>query len=959
MAHAKNSSQIMLHDVLHDLIVQRPFSNLPFDQQLMGFAKVLADNVGASTVVIRVLNPNLRQLDVSAAVVADDHPGPEPQALALDNDQVILRHLDDHKIIALPDLDDVPPPFHVLGRTLKSTGATSALFCPLFDNDEVLGALTLTSPSPPQGWTPQEQRFTEAVAGLISMAMAQADSPRPSTSAVGYKGRLELFAKMANDRLWETDDALKLTSVISGRTASTADGSELIGFKPWEVPTRAPRSGDWGPIRRLMENHEVIKDLIIVDTNPDGSKSYREGNADPQFDQNGAFTGYIGVTRDVTERLQYEAELQVTNQRYRNASQLACLGHWVWDRDADRCSFCSPEMAAIFGVSPEDYVARTCSFEQDQKWYHPEDRERYVQTLDHACQTGSGWTLSVRIVRDDGTVRHLKQWAEPGFDETGRVNSTLGVLLDVTDHIEMEEKLRDSQAKLANLVDNLPGAVFRVRIDHDWSAVYRSKGYYRHFVDASRQMSDWEEFGKGSLFTVDDADAARIRQSIQDAVAENKPYELEYGITTQDGRHTWVWERGRPVKTANGEIQIEGIMLDATDKRRTQKALIKSQRGEAIGQLTGGVAHDFNNLLAVVLGNIELVKDEIDDPALIKMLDASINAATRGADLTGNMLAFARQAKLEPSDLNLNEVIQKAQSWIVRTLPSNIEVNTHLTDHIWTIRSDPSSTESAVLNLVINARDAMPEGGQLTIETANLVIDAETIQSQFEDIEPGEYVMMAVSDTGHGIPKDKLKQVFEPFYTTKAPNKGTGMGLSMVQGFIRQSGGTVRVYSEENVGTTFKLFFNAMARPVNHDPAPLPAAPVPDQHTGRILVAEDESGVLAILVAVLRKAGYDVVATPSGDAALEVFQADQNFDLLITDVVMPGRLLGPGLVREVRAIQPDLPAIFLTGYAAEATVHGNGLRPEDTRLMKPIRRQELLSNIKTVLEQRSGHKASQ
>ncbi|MBU2357966.1 MAG: response regulator, partial [Alphaproteobacteria bacterium] len=242
-------------------------------------------------------------------------------------------------------------------------------------------------------------------------------------------------------------------------------------------------------------------------------------------------------------------------------------------------------------------------------------------------------------------------------------------------------------------------------------------------------------------------------------------------------------------------------------------------------------------------------------------------------------------------------------------------------------------------------RDAMPDGGKLTIETANVRVGDEYVAERDEDIEPGRYVMLAISDTGHGIPKDKLEKIFEPFFTDKPVGLGSGLGLSMVQGFVKQSGGAIRVYSEVGVGTTFKLYFKAAlygsSKPeaVVVDPSYAPVG------KASILIAEDEEEVMRILSRTLRGAGYVVTTATSGDEALNVFKTSGSFDLLLTDVVMPGELLGPALAKAARQIDPDLPCIFLSGYASEATVHGNGLRPSDIRLMKPVSRTDLLSAV--------------
>ncbi|KAE9630348.1 PAS domain-containing protein [Parasedimentitalea maritima] len=955
MMQTRATDPAWLGDALYCLLVQNGSPNSSLSGRLFHFARTISEVAGAQATSIWSIDTNLNQLNLSAGC-SDNKINCNPgSVIHFDSDGEVLKVLRSKKIVAINNIDEPVGPLATIAEVFQQTGANAVLCCPLFDNDDLLGVLIVQHAPASHVWTDNEKRFAEAAVSLISMAMVQATNESENRATTNHKLRLGLFARMADDRLWETDDALNIVSVVSGTTILAPEETTLIGRRPWDVPTRQPLLGGWGPIKQSMENHEVIKDLILVDTNLDGTKSYREASGEPQFDQNGLFTGYIGVTRDVTNKMAREAELQATDQRYRNASRLACLGHWVWDRDKDCCTYCSPEMADIFGVTVEEYVARTNSFEQDQKWYHPDDREEYVAALENACATDSGWTISTRIIRDDGSIRHLKQWAEPGYDSTGRLTSTLGVLMDVTDQIDLGEKLRISRSKLSNLVDNLPGALFRVKLDEKWSAVYRSQGFYRHFVDPTSSANGWDELGEDNwLLQVEEADRKRVRQVVEAAAAAGSTYEVEYSITTVNGDKRWVWERGNPVTSTSGEVEIEGIMIDATDKRRAEEALIKSQRGEAIGQMTGGVAHDFNNLLAIILGNLELVRDDISDVELRKMLDASISATTRGADLTRNMLAFARQAKLEPTKLNLNEVVRNAQNWIGRTLPSNIEVNTQLDVDLWSTQADLSSTESVLLNLIINARDAMQQGGELTIETKNLVVDAQMVQNQHADIDQGDYVTIAVSDTGHGIPKKLLKQIFEPFFTTKAPGAGSGLGLSMIYGFIRQSGGTVRVYSEEGVGTTFKLFFRALPQDQQaEDQSTIAGQPITPR-CARILIAEDESGVLAVLVSALRKAGYKVTACDSGDAAKAVFEADPNFDLLITDVVMPGRLLGPNLVEELRVIRPDLPAIFLTGYAAETTIHGNELHPEDIRLMKPIRRAELLASISKVLQARDA-----
>lgn len=380
-----------------------------------------------------------------------------------------------------------------------------------------------------------------------------------------------------------------------------------------------------------------------------------------------------------------------------------------------------------------------------------------------------------------------------------------------------------------------------------------------------------------------------------------------------------------------------------------QEQLAASQRLETIGKLTGGMAHDFNNLLAVTLGNLELLKDDTTDEKQLDLIDAAIASTLRGADLTKSMLAYARRARLAPKVIDLNKIALDVKSWVGRTLPKSMEIETSLLAGLWPVCVDPNTLESALLNLMLNARDAMDGRGNLTIETANVRIDAEYVDTRGEDLEPGRYVMLAISDTGHGISEETLVQIFEPFFTTKEIGQGSGLGLSMVLGFMKQSGGTVRVYSEVGVGTTFKLYFSVADTGATDAGKARIGTITPNVAACRILVAEDEVEVCNTIVRTLERAGHSVTAVHSGDAAYATFEADPTFDLLVTDIVMPGTLQGTDLSRALRAQWPELQIVFMSGYASEATVHGNGLRAEDIRLMKPVQRSDLLSAIHNAL----------
>ena len=444
-------------------------------------------------------------------------------------------------------------------------------------------------------------------------------------------------------------------------------------------------------------------------------------------------------------------------------------------------------------------------------------------------------------------------------------------------------------------------------------------------------------------------DRDMLREKHKDVHA-GKTIDVKYRVSTPSGTKR-VREITQPVFDDDGAVVYEmGTSQDITQEFDLEQRLFQSQKMEAIGQLTGGVAHDFNNLLAVILGNLEWLRDRIDGPEQIDSCDAAISATLSGGALTQNLMSFARRASLDPEPTDINDVVRGLEKWARRTLPATIEPEVSLQAGLWRSNLDKSLLESALLNLILNARDAMPNGGKLTIETANVRIDEDYIETRLEDVEPGRYVMLAVSDTGSGIPDEEVHRVFDPFFTTKATGEGTGLGLSMVQGYVKQSGGAIRVYTERETGTTFKLYFRADVGdgqvPASRSVVVEPSAAAAE---AKILLVEDEPEVQRIVAKHLRDAGYFVHSTNSGDEAKAAFDVDQGYDLLLTDIVMPGSLQGTQLAKDLRKVRPDLPVVFMSGYPNEAKVHGNGLRPEDIRLMKPIQKTDLLDAVQKAL----------
>jgi nitrogen-specific signal transduction histidine kinase/ActR/RegA family two-component response regulator len=390
------------------------------------------------------------------------------------------------------------------------------------------------------------------------------------------------------------------------------------------------------------------------------------------------------------------------------------------------------------------------------------------------------------------------------------------------------------------------------------------------------------------------------------------------------------------------------MLTDVTEQRRIEAQLRQSQRLEAVGQLTGGIAHDFNNLLTVIIGNTELM-EETDNPFLRGLAEMARKAAERGAELISRLLAFSRQQPLDPKAIDINLLISKMDGLIRRAIGGQLEIKTILGDNLWHVFVDPSQLESALLNLAINARDAMTNGGCLSIETGNIHMDDADVADQ-PGFAPGDYLLVTVSDSGVGMDRDTLARAFEPFFTTKEVGKGSGLGLSMVYGFVKQSRGHVRIQSEPGRGTTVRIYLPRAA-----DGAALASQEVRDgalpRGSEKILLVEDDALVREMVMMQLGNLGYRVVSAAGASEALGVLNAERGFDLLFTDVVMPGGLHGLELADEARKICPGLRVIFTSGYAENAVVHDGRVDHGVHLLNKPYRRSELATKIRAALEQ--------
>jgi PAS domain S-box-containing protein len=525
----------------------------------------------------------------------------------------------------------------------------------------------------------------------------------------------------------------------------------------------------------------------------------------------------------------------------------------------------------------------------------------------------------------------------------------LALATDVTERRRAEEDLRQSEQKYRDIFDFATVGIYQSRDDGSLITVNaplaRMLGY-----------DSPEDLMKSNL---DDIymDPAERQEWISRHEPGEKGHRRELRWKRKDGRPIWLELNARTVRNADGSTRyIEGFVHDITDrreseeeKRRLLEQLVQSQKMEAVGQLAGGIAHDFNNLLTAITGYSELLLGELPPEDLRRSHAEEIRkAGERAAALTQQLLAFSRRQVLEPKILDVNTVVSDIERMLRRLIGEHIELKTRKEADLWRVRADPGQIEQAILNLVINARDAMPNGGTLAIETNNTRLD-ESFAASHVPTQPGEYVEVAVTDTGSGISDEVMARLFEPFFTTKEVGKGTGLGLSTTYGIVKQSGGYLWCESEVGLGTTFRVYLPRVDEPVTH---PAPRLTPPPTHPGdeTVLLVEDEPEVRSLVQRILKTQGYTVVTAANPDEAIAVAREFKGtIQVMVTDVVMPG-MSGLQLAARLMPTRPNMRVLFVSGYTHDAIGHHGVLDPGTAFLQKPFTPNALARKVREVLE---------
>jgi PAS domain S-box-containing protein len=675
----------------------------------------------------------------------------------------------------------------------------------------------------------------------------------------------------------------------------------------------------------------------------DGGFRWVHASGRALYDQNDEPVKFIGMLVDITEQKR-------TQERLRIAQVAGGIGTFEYVSGYGTINV-SEQFCRLFGLHPAKVLpVRTLNL-----LIHPDDNPIINLQNPNGFQDESN--VEFRITRpDNGAERWLARRGEYVDDLEADGRRYIGVIFDVTEAKRTQQRLREANQALAERARESIQERNRVwQNSRDLLVVVGADGVFRDVNPAWLTILGTEPqavIGSKVLDAVWPEDRDQIRALLKNVI-ENVHSDLEIRLTHRDGTpRTISWttsHEGEVVYAYGRDVTIEKEQRAALQE--TEAQLRQAQKMEAVGQLTGGIAHDFNNMLTGVIGALSVIRRRIAAgrlDQLDKFIDAATSSAERAAALTHRLLAFSRRQSLDRQSIDVKQLVASMEDLFRRTLGEQVELMINIAADTWKAVTDPNQLESAILNLVINARDAMPEGGKLTIETTNAAL-GEADLAQKESLQPGNYVVIAVSDTGIGMSQATIDKAFDPFFTTKPIGQGTGLGLSMIYGFAQQSGGHVRIYSEMGLGTTVKLYLPGSVEDVaaaisDEDPVYVP----PRGEGEKVLVVEDDDSVRMLVVDVLKDLGYQVVEAVDSNEAIPLIEGKERIDLMISDVGLPG-LNGRQLAEIALSHRPKLKVLFITGYAATAASRGDFLAPGMEMITKPFAIDDLAQKVREIL----------
>ncbi len=711
--------------------------------------------------------------------------------------------------------------------------------------------------------------------------------------------------------------------------------AEIHGYEPGFRPTRHevldmfdPEDSERlrGTFHLAWKTGEPFREELRVNL-PDGSQRWIVKMGKTIRTGDNKVAQLHGTVQDISRWKGAEEEAQELTNRF--AQFAAVMPIIIWTADPrGRIEYFNQTLMDYAGVGKGELLGDDWVDAVD-----PRDLDRVKAAWEHSIATGDPYDIEYRVKSATGTFEWHHLAAQAEYDEMGSIIRWWGSSVNVDATRKLREEADRLAAEREAMLESMSDGMYSA--DEEWRFMYVNASAER-LLNTTRDKL----IGRGVWDVYPTGQGSDLQRVMKLVMATGHPARLEF--------HSDLLDKWLDMSITRSPAGITVFMRDVTEVRKLSEQLAQSQRLESVGRLTGGVAHDFNNVLTVVLGGADAVLAEPDLPTEAReMAQLVVDAAQRGAELTNRLLAFARKQPLQPKAVSPFDLLTNLAPLLHRTLGENIDLVVAPHVALPNIEVDPSQLENALLNLTINARDAMPHGGKLTVDATEVTLDEGYVTAHSE-VEPGSYVVITVTDSGTGIEPSIIDQLFDPFFTTKAAGKGSGLGLAMVWGFVKQSGGSVTVYSEMGVGTAFNLYFPITATAAHVTPQASPQL-ASMRGTGTILLAEDDDLVRLFATNHLRSLGYTVYDTPSGPEALERLETLKHIDLLFTDVIMPGGLTGRDLADEVLRRRPGTPVLYASGYTENVILHNGRLDEGVELLAKPYSARQLGARVHDML----------
>jgi hemerythrin-like metal-binding protein/PAS domain S-box-containing protein len=811
--------------------------------------------------------------------------------------------------------------------------------------DEDMSAVLLVYASTKNAFSMADISFLQQLAddvGFGIRTIRQGDAGKKALKNLSTeKQRLERIVKGIDAGIVLLDANVKITWANESYQQWFGDMDVLLGKHRCEILNIDDPVRECVATAATLSGHLEKRSMsFILQT---GEEKYFDLVASPLFDTKGELVQIVETVVDVSDKVFLQKKRDSAERSLNRAQKIAHIGSWELDIQSNDLLW-SDEIFNIFEIDPEKF---TVSYTAFLDAIHPDDRARVDEAYANSLKNKKSYEIVHRLKMKDGRIKYVHERCETNFNDQGEPLKSLGTIQDITETIQVEQELMSSEDHYRQLVESTTAIPWELDLQ---TFCFTYVGPQAEKI-LGYEAEDWyeEKFWPEHIHPDDREYAVKF---CFDSTNKGEDHVFEYRMLAKDGRSIWIRDDVKVVKENNKAVRLQGFMFDVTERRQAEEIMRRSQKMDAVEKLTGGIAHDFNNQLGVVRGYLEFLEDftkDQDKPH--RWVDMARKATDRCIDLSRKLLDFSRRQQMKTEQLNINSVLEKMHEIIGHSISHRIKVNYDLADDVWPVLVNPGELEDALINLIINARDAMQAGGDITISTINQLVEKDH-SMQLNGLKQGEYVQINIADTGCGISDSVKERIFEPFFSTKEEGKGTGLGLSMIYSFVQRSSGLITVYSEPDEGSSFHVYlprFVDVLSTVDEADKEVEEHQTETKSTGRgetILVVEDEPQLRELADHFLKMLNYNTVLAVNADDAIDVLKTDIDIDLLFSDIIMPGEINGYGLAEQAVLLKPKMKILLTSGFTGSESKQ-NDYRGE--LLQKPYSKQGLADAINKLM----------